>query len=113
MGWAETRAAARQDVHNTFAFNGRYHSALGVGIGAPVSVRVHSKVIVQSKPNQEQFVSSEDDTECVVFMAADVARIGIKKGGVVVIENPPLTLRLMVRPEGVDPLTVEYETVRV
>jgi hypothetical protein len=113
MGWAETRAAARQDIHDTFAFNGRYYSALGVGNGSPVSVRVHSKVVPQGGLGAEGYAQSDDDTECVVFMAADVARLGIKQGGVVVLKNPPMTLKLKVRPEGVDPLTVEYETVRV
>lgn len=113
MGWAETRAAARQDVHSTFAFNGRYFSALGVGNGSPVSVRVHSKVVKQGALGSEGYATIEDDTETAVFMATDVVRLGIKQGGVVVIANPPMTLKLKVRPEGVDPLTVEFETVRV
>lgn len=112
MGWAETRAAARSDIHSVFAFNGRYFSALGVGNGSPVSVRVHSKVVRQGALGSEGYATSEDDTETAVFMAVDVTRLNIKSGGVVVLKNPPMTLKLKVRRQGEDPQTVEFETVR-
>lgn len=112
MGWAETRQEARAIVHSTFSLNSRYFSALGVGIGVPVSVRVHSKMATVGDLANEGFSRSYDDTERVVFLATDVARLGVKQKGVVEMDDGRV-FRLTVRNPVLDDYTVEYQVTRV
>src|SRR5260370_40656313 len=108
MGWAQVRQTARSVVHETFALSAFYYANANVNsVGLPVTVRVHSKVLAQGDLTNEGFSRSYDDTERVVFLAADVAVLGVKKGGLLKVEDGRV-LRLQGRNAVLDDFTVEF-----
>jgi hypothetical protein len=113
MGWAQVRQAASEIVHATFALSARYYANGNVsGVGLPVSVRVHSKIVAIGDLHNEGYSKSYDDNETVVFSLADVLTLGVKVGGVLKVEDGRI-FRLRVKTAVLDGYRVEFMVTRV
>lgn len=111
-GWAQVRQTARAQVQQAFALHALYFVGLNIGVGRPVSVRIRSKVVQYGDLQNEGFSRTNDDTKVAVFLAADVARLTIKKGGILAMADGRY-LRLAVRNAVLDDFTVEYQVTQV
>ena len=112
MGWAQLRQAARAVVHKTFALDALYFASTAATVGLPVTVRVHSKVLVAGDLQNEGFSRTYEDTEKVVFRQADAVQLNVKKGGILKVEDGRL-FRLQVRNAVLDDFAVEYQVTRI
>jgi hypothetical protein len=110
MEWTELRKLSRASVHSTFARPVTYVPALG-GAGTVVSVRLHTRYARIGDLDREGYSQTIEEIERVIFLASDVARLGIRRGGSITTAEGQ-KYRLDLKDPTKDDFTVEFQVVR-
>ena len=72
MGWAETRAAARDTVHATFGLSASYLAPGGGPLTSGISVRWHTKTMRHGELDREGYPQVQEDINRIVLDILEV-----------------------------------------
>jgi len=104
VGWAQTRAAARLEVHRQFGFPATYTAPTAGSAPVSCTVRLHSKIARFGDLDREGYAEVVEDVTKIIFLQSEVAPV---RKALVEVSGKQYTIDLVVPPD--DDLIVTCE----